>query len=164
VQPTFLNSPSRKSSTEMRSRGWVAQFDDAAGFGYIHAIKADSEVVDAFFFHCTRLADGSRSVEPGAIVNFLVVPGHLGTWEAVEIEVVGQPTGAPEAPAEGQIACPVCSGQVDGPSGAYEICEHCGWEDDPTQRDDPNFAGGANTMSLAAARDDWARRNAIQPE
>ena len=34
----------------------------------------------------------------------------------------------------------------------YEICPVCGWEKDPVQEADPDFAGGANKMSLNEAR------------
>ncbi|MDU7200952.1 MAG: CPCC family cysteine-rich protein, partial [Enterobacteriaceae bacterium] len=32
----------------------------------------------------------------------------------------------------------------------------CGWEDDPVQSADPDFAGGANSLSLHACRLAWA--------
>lgn len=35
----------------------------------------------------------------------------------------------------------------------YEICDECLWENDPVQLDDPDFAGGANEMSLNEARE-----------
>jgi hypothetical protein len=40
--------------------------------------------------------------------------------------------------------------------GNYEICAVCGWEDDPVQSADPDFAGGANSLSLHACRLAWA--------
>ncbi len=51
--------------------------------------------------------------------------------------------------------CPCCSSPVLTEVGAYEICPVCNWEDDPVQSADPDFAGGANTMSLNAARAAW---------
>ena len=36
--------------------------------------------------------------------------------------------------------------------GGYEICRVCGWEDDPVQANNPAFEGGANKLSLRAAR------------
>jgi hypothetical protein len=39
--------------------------------------------------------------------------------------------------------------------GAYEVCEVCGWEDDPVQAADPDYAGGANKESLNEARKRW---------
>ncbi|MCQ2081846.1 MAG: acyltransferase family protein [Lachnospiraceae bacterium] len=41
--------------------------------------------------------------------------------------------------------CPCCGmGRVD----KFEICEVCGWENDPVQAKDPGFRGGANKESL----------------
>ena len=48
--------------------------------------------------------------------------------------------------------CPCCGQHYFSEQGAYEICPVCGWEDDPLQRKDPDFAGGANTLSLNDAR------------
>lgn len=49
-------------------------------------------------------------------------------------------------------ACPCCGEYTLGETGGFEICEICHWEDDSLQRDDPDYAGGANTMSLNQAR------------
>jgi cold shock CspA family protein len=43
-------------------------------------------VITAWPFHCTAIADGSRTVETGRRVRFDVVPGLLGRWEASGIE------------------------------------------------------------------------------
>lgn len=48
--------------------------------------------------------------------------------------------------------CPCCGQYAFEEKGAYEICPVCGWEDDPLQRRDPDFAGGANSLSLKEAR------------
>ena len=37
----------------------------------------------------------------------------------------------------------------------YEICEICGWEDDDIQSDDPDYAGGANKLSLNQHKKKW---------
>ena len=42
--------------------------------------------------------------------------------------------------------CPVCKKHVFTEN--YEICPICDWENDPVQRKDPDFAGGANKLSL----------------
>lgn len=36
---------------------------------------------------------------------------------------------------------------------SFDICDTCGWEDDGVQNDDPEFRGGANTMSLNQAKE-----------
>ena len=59
-----------------------------------------------------------------------------------------------ETPSGPAHACAVC-GQGIMEAGSYEICQFCGWEDDPVQNADPNFCGGANQMSLTQARTYW---------
>lgn len=50
--------------------------------------------------------------------------------------------------------CPCCAHLTltERPPGSHQICPVCFWEDDPVQHDDPTFSGGANTVSLEAAR------------
>lgn len=45
--------------------------------------------------------------------------------------------------------CPVCGERV---LLFFDVCEVCGWENDPLQYDDPDYAGGANCISLNEAR------------
>lgn len=47
--------------------------------------------------------------------------------------------------------CPVCKRHYFDEIGGYEICPVCGWEDDPLQRREPDFEGGANELSLNEA-------------
>ncbi|MCR5182245.1 MAG: hypothetical protein K6D56_04430 [Clostridia bacterium] len=47
-----------------------------------------------------------------------------------------------------QYICPVCGRHHFMERNAYEICPVCGWEDDPVQRREPDFEGGANELSL----------------
>ena len=54
--------------------------------------------------------------------------------------------------------CPVCGETLFGEGGSYEICELCGWEDDPVQLADPEFRGGANQVSLNQARAAWVSK------
>ncbi|MBW7905417.1 MAG: hypothetical protein LC135_02880 [Phycisphaerae bacterium] len=50
--------------------------------------------------------------------------------------------------------CPCCGLLTldEKPPGTYDICPTCGWEDDPVQYRQPDFAGGANELSLNEAR------------
>ena len=52
--------------------------------------------------------------------------------------------------------CPVCGleNAFEEP-GIYDICQRCNWEDDPLQRTNPDFPGGANRMSLSVAQKAW---------
>ena len=47
--------------------------------------------------------------------------------------------------------CPVCGKHHFSEPNSYEICPICGWEDDRSQREDPDLRGGANKMSLNEA-------------
>jgi len=58
-------------------RGTVAAFDEARGLG---EITGDDGAT--YPFHCTGIADGSRTIEEGAAVRFDVIAGRLGRWEA----------------------------------------------------------------------------------
>lgn len=58
-------------------RGTVSEFDDAKGWG---TVTADDGT--ALFFHCTAIADGTRTVPLGASVTFEVVAGRQGRYEA----------------------------------------------------------------------------------
>jgi cold shock CspA family protein len=61
--------------------GVVVEFDEQAGFGIVRSDDGDDH-----WFHCTRIADGSRMIEPGTRVRYDVVSGHLGRWEAAAVE------------------------------------------------------------------------------
>ena len=66
--------------------GTVRDFDEAKGYGTVR-----SEDGRELFFHCTQIADGTRTIPVGADVTFDVVPGHNGRWEATAVSV-GQPS------------------------------------------------------------------------
>lgn len=61
--------------------GTVVTFDEHAGYGTVRAGNGRE-----LFFHCTQIADGSRTVDVGATVRFEVGAGHLGRWEAYRLE------------------------------------------------------------------------------
>ena len=59
--------------------------------------------------------------------------------------------------------CPCCGYIVfNEPTGSYEICPICYWEDDPVQAADPWFAGGANRPNLVDAQALFARYGAME--
>ncbi|HEY9557433.1 MAG TPA: cold shock domain-containing protein [Acidimicrobiales bacterium] len=60
-------------------RGTVKAFDEPRGLG---EIEADGTT---YPFHCTQIADGTRTIEVGAAVTFQVRPGPMGRWEAATI-------------------------------------------------------------------------------
>ena len=63
-----------------RSAGAVTSFDDHRGYGTI----TDADGVERFF-HCTAIADGTRTITEGVAVTFAVVAGRMGRWEAADI-------------------------------------------------------------------------------
>jgi cold shock CspA family protein len=60
--------------------GTVVEFDDHRGVGTV-----EDDHGRRLFFHCTGIADGSRSIAVGAEVAFQVVAGHRGQWEATSV-------------------------------------------------------------------------------
>ncbi|WP_109583620.1 CPCC family cysteine-rich protein [Cupriavidus plantarum] len=57
-----------------------------------------------------------------------------------------------------QYPCPCCGSLTLDELGVYEICIVCGWEDDPVQSSEPEYAGGANSCSLREAQLLWRNR------
>lgn len=62
--------------------------------------------------------------------------------------------------------CPCCGlwTLTEPTGGSCAICPVCFWEDDPVQQDDPQYAGGANHVSLATARLNYIRIGACEAE
>jgi cold shock CspA family protein len=69
------------------SRGVVTEFDEHEGLGTV--LAEDGHELP---FHCTAIADGTRTIQPRTQVAFTVRPGRAGRWEAVGLT----PTGAPQ--------------------------------------------------------------------
>jgi Cysteine-rich CPCC len=54
--------------------------------------------------------------------------------------------------------CPACGFlTLEEPSGSYEICSICGWEDDHVQLRFPLMRGGANKECLVEHQQDWVK-------
>jgi cold shock CspA family protein len=62
-------------------RGRVRSFDERRGMGEI-----TSEDGNVFAFHSTAIANGSRRIAEEAEVEFDVVAGLPGRWEAAAVE------------------------------------------------------------------------------
>ena len=60
--------------------GTVTAFDEHRGLG---EITADDGTV--YPFHCTVIADGTRTIAVATAVEFDIIAGHLGRWEAAAI-------------------------------------------------------------------------------
>ena len=57
--------------------------------------------------------------------------------------------------------CPVCGKFEFEERGSFDICENCGWEDDPIQEEDHNYKGGANKMSVNEAEEAYKKGEPI---
>ena len=69
-------------------RGVVVEFDEAAGLGQVEPSDGPAPThvsADRYLFHCTQIADGSRTIAVGTAVTFNVTPGRGGRWEAAQI-------------------------------------------------------------------------------
>ena len=60
--------------------GTVSAFDDPRGLGEVTA-----EDGTVYPFHCTAIADGTRTIPEGTAVRFEVAAGRMGRWEATRI-------------------------------------------------------------------------------
>jgi cold shock CspA family protein len=63
------------------TQGKVAAFDEHRGLG---EVTADDGAV--YPFHCIAIADGTRTIAVGAVVEFDVRAGRMGRWEAAGIK------------------------------------------------------------------------------
>jgi len=61
-------------------RGRVVAFDEHRGRG-----EVDDGSGGRFGFHCTAIADGTRTIDVGVVVEFTVVAGPIGTYEATSL-------------------------------------------------------------------------------
>lgn len=68
--------------------GAVAAFDEQRGLGVVvdeHGARVG--------FHCTAIADGSRRIDVGTPVAYVLAPGHHGRMEAHGIRPLPAPAG-----------------------------------------------------------------------
>jgi hypothetical protein len=80
-------------------------------------------------------------------------------WVAPFIETCA----ARDTPVGKRYRCPCCDCWTLRSFASYDICRVCWWEDDPSQQERPTETG-ANRVSLLAARANYARTGAAEPE
>ena len=70
-----------------------------------------------------------------------------------------------DTPIGRRFACPCCGFLTldQPPSGTYDICQVCFWEDDDVQFRDPDYEGGANEVSLNQARENFRLHRVSEP-
>jgi cold shock CspA family protein len=61
-------------------RGRVTTFDERRGLG---EVTSDDGTV--YPFHCVAIVDQTRAIDENAAVEFEVVAGHSGAWEAAAV-------------------------------------------------------------------------------
>ena len=76
-----------------RRTGQGGGFDERVGLGEIE-VDAGARAhrpsePERLGFHCTQLADGSRTVAVGTRVDFRLLAGRGGRWEAADIRPIG---------------------------------------------------------------------------
>jgi hypothetical protein len=59
--------------------------------------------------------------------------------------------------------CACCDEKTLPEDSISRICPVCGWEDDPIQNDDPDYAGGANPISLDEAKQAFGVWQPLEP-
>ena len=69
--------------------GRVVEFDERRGLGTIECSTGESTTGRRYAFHCTAIADGSRTIPALARVEFTLVPGPVGCFEAGAIRATG---------------------------------------------------------------------------
>ncbi len=60
--------------------GTVLDFDADVGLGHVEASTGER-----YQFHCTAITDGTRVIDVGRSVGFVVAAGGPGRWEAVSV-------------------------------------------------------------------------------
>ena len=69
----------------MPATGTVVDFDEHRGSGTVRSADGTE-----LFFHCTQIADGTRTIAVGTTVSFRVVAGRLGRWEAADLRPLAE--------------------------------------------------------------------------
>ena len=64
-------------------RGTVTEFDEHVGLGTVTGTGGTRHP-----FHCTQIADGTRTIPVGTAVEYSLAPAHGGRWEAVGVRRV----------------------------------------------------------------------------
>ena len=100
-----------------------------------------------------------RKIDMADAIYVINQDGYIGESTASEIAYAAR-TGKEIRYLEEkeELRCPCCGKYYFSQKRSYEICPVCGWEDDPVQREDPDFPGGANAESLKEAQEKYRFR------
>lgn len=66
----------------------------------------------------------------------------------------------------GKFPCSCCGFFTldEEPDNTFQLCPVCYWEDDGIQLHDPDYEGGANTMSLNQAKEKYKSIGAVEEQ
>lgn len=78
-----VSPPGASDSTLGLQIGHVVSFDAHVGLGTVAGPAGDDG--PRWPFHCTTITDGTRTIEAGTRVAFVVRAGGPGRWEAFEV-------------------------------------------------------------------------------
>lgn len=70
----------------MPARGRVVDYDAHKGYGFVETADGSR-----LFFHCTAIADGTRTIPAGVEVEYEPVTDPRGKPEAAAVRAVGPP-------------------------------------------------------------------------
>lgn len=66
--------------------GVVSTFDEIGGWGNLRL-----DDTTELYFHCTAIADGSRTIPVGVRAQARCAPVGIGTWEVIDVTTVASP-------------------------------------------------------------------------
>ena len=114
--------------------------------------------------HLVGVEDGAvAGREIHDVLLDVLEPGD-GQWPDWFIEAAAD-LAARDTPPGRRYACPCCGYLTldEPPTGTYDICEVCFWEDDGVQFRDLDSEGGANKVSLSQARANFREHGVSDP-
>lgn len=133
------------------------------------AIAELDVVVSRFDVEADVVGEQARQVfKSGTAGTVVLVHAAQGGETAYEVEfpltggrgalVTLRASAVRKLPAGYRRACPCCECRTlsDLCPGSWEVCPVCFWEDDPVQWEHPTAVSGANRVSLAEARANYA--------
>jgi hypothetical protein len=162
-----------KRAIFLRSGAWPGRDDYTSAYS-AHALDIGAVV------RVEARAGGDPELEEArdrlGVIQQLVEPSESGDQPEYFVMLEGEgfvisegdlvPTGEHRADYEPdpRYACPCCGFLTlsEGP-GSYEICPVCYWEDDDVQLARPDVGGGANSVSLNEARENFRREGVSEP-
>jgi hypothetical protein len=120
--------------------------DDTRRIGSEWQGKLDDEAAIAHFIRTLLKAITPRDVAITALAEALAIPygEAYRLWRDHPVVRAWR------------YACPCCGHRTLSQPRSFDICPVCFWEADPLQNAEPDYAGGANRLSLRQAQQNYA--------